>query len=345
MQKISSGDLVRYVRLKSPDRLLLLYATRLVDDFSLALVMDAKTNFRDVREVTKRFSSGLLQPPGKGTEHAQEKDASGEPIKPDKEMIVESVDEEEVPVPKLSLGDVPVPTPETMRHAVPRNSQLNKFRLSRDSSSIHAETDLQNDWPAVEVGSEMRMGEISYTISGEESGSTVPDPGRNIQIAQTPGLPEAYEVIRTQAGPEQKFVMRVLSPAIYTLQYACLLLPRLPDHLLTGDLSVRLTYWLPRLMMAFGWRLERLAMQADYLHWIVSVPPEASAEYVLERTRIHTSEQIFQEFPRLKLENPSGDFWAPGYLVMTGTIALPENVVRQYIAHTRYRQGFSGDWQ
>jgi len=57
--------------------------------------------------------------------------------------------------------------------------------------------------------------------------------------------------------------------------------------------------------------------------------------------RKQTSEKIFAEFPRLKKENPSGDFWAPGYLIMGGLQPHPPQLVKDYIRQTRQRQGIS----
>jgi hypothetical protein len=57
--------------------------------------------------------------------------------------------------------------------------------------------------------------------------------------------------------------------------------------------------------------------------------------------RQQTSEKIFAEFTRLKKENPSGDFWAPGYLIMGGAQPHPSQLVKDYIKQTRSRQGYS----
>ena len=54
--------------------------------------------------------------------------------------------------------------------------------------------------------------------------------------------------------------------------------------------------------------------------------------------RQHTSQRIFNHFPDLAEENPSGDFWAPGYLVMTGSQPPPAQVVQDFIQSTRRRQ-------
>jgi hypothetical protein len=57
--------------------------------------------------------------------------------------------------------------------------------------------------------------------------------------------------------------------------------------------------------------------------------------------RQHTSDKLFSEFPRFKKENPSGDFWAPGYLIMGGSQPPPAQLIRDYINQTRQRQGIS----
>jgi len=43
----------------------------------------------------------------------------------------------------------------------------------------------------------------------------------------------------------------------------------------------------------------------------------------------------------MKKENPSGDFWAPGYLIMGGSQPHPSQLVKDYIKQTRERQGYS----
>ncbi len=55
--------------------------------------------------------------------------------------------------------------------------------------------------------------------------------------------------------------------------------------------------------------------------------------------RQQTSEKIFTEISRLKKENPSGDFWAPGYLILGSTQPHPPQLVKDYIKQIRQRQG------
>jgi REP element-mobilizing transposase RayT len=139
----------------------------------------------------------------------------------------------------------------------------------------------------------------------------------------------------------RKIVLEPVSPSVYNLTYACLLIPRFTQHLLTGDLADRLSEWVLQICVAFGWRLEHISLRPDYLLWIVNVPPATSPGYLMRILRQHTSEKIFAEFPRFKKENPSGDFWAPGYLIMGGTQSPPAQLIKEFIQQTRQRQGIS----
>jgi hypothetical protein len=57
--------------------------------------------------------------------------------------------------------------------------------------------------------------------------------------------------------------------------------------------------------------------------------------------RQQVSVKIFEDFPRFKKENPSGDFWAPGYLIMGGSHPPPVQIIKEFIAQTRQRQGLN----
>lgn len=134
-------------------------------------------------------------------------------------------------------------------------------------------------------------------------------------------------------------VLEPISAGVYHLSYACLLLPRIGNHFLTGDVADKLSEWVPIICVAFGWRLEHLAVRPEYLQWVVNVPPATSPGYVMRVIRQQLSDKIFASFPRLKRDNPSGDFWAPGYLIMGGVQPHPPQLVRDYMRQIRQRQG------
>ncbi len=123
------------------------------------------------------------------------------------------------------------------------------------------------------------------------------------------------------------------------LHYACVLIPRIPQHYLTGDLARSLNQWVRRICTAFGWRLTYLAVRPNYLHWVVQVLPNTSPAYAVRVIREHTSNRIFRYFPYLAHDNPSGDFWAPGYLVIGQPRPLERKAILEFIWEVRRRQG------
>ena len=129
------------------------------------------------------------------------------------------------------------------------------------------------------------------------------------------------------------------SPALSQINYTCVLIPRLPQHYLTGELADRLAFWVNQLCLAFGWRLEGIAIRPEYLQWTVQVSPSISPGNLVRIVRQRTSLQIFNQFTQLGDQNPSGDFWATGYLIVSGAQPPSAQLLRDYIGQTRKRQG------
>lgn len=166
-----------------------------------------------------------------------------------------------------------------------------------------------------------------------EGQTTVSESARNQEAAET--IPS-----RT-TEQKQKLTLEPVSPAMYNLTYACVLIARMPEHHLTGEVASLLSDLVTQISVAFGWRLEHLSIRPDFFLWMVNVPPSTSPGYLMRIIRQHTSRRLFAEVPRLMEDNPSGDFWAPGYLIMSGPQLPPTQLVRDFISDTRKRQGIS----
>jgi REP element-mobilizing transposase RayT len=123
------------------------------------------------------------------------------------------------------------------------------------------------------------------------------------------------------------------------LNYTCVLIPRMPTHYLTGDLSEKVGQWIHQICLAFGWRLEGIALRPEYIQWTVQVAPTISPGNVVKIVRQRTSELIFAGFDKLSQQNPSGDFWATGYLLVSGSQPPSAGLLRDFIQQTRRRQG------
>src|SRR5690606_19539356 len=240
------------------------------------------------------------------------------------------------------LSDVPPPTPDSAVYPLPPDAIG-----TRPSSPARATQYSRESSPAVRVDellvSHQNLdGTVEHVVQAFDA--TVPSQSR--PRPETPvrrPMPGELDEPRPHSITEvaSRVMLEPITPGLYNLTYACLLVPRFSSHYLTGDISDRLSEWLPQICIAFGWRLEYLAVRPEYMQWVTNVPPSASPGYLMRIMRQQTSEKIFAEFSRLKKENPSGDFWPPGYLIMGGTQPHPPQLVQNYIKETRTRQGYA----
>ncbi len=337
------SDLLRFVRLESTKAEHMLYATRLADDVVLALVFDAETPFSTIRmqagQLVNRLSSPGLTEALEPLERQNQAPAAHEAPTQYIEDDAEESDPEFLNIADI-LRDVPPPTPSIEKQDAPHEQTGTRPSHSRPRRSTNRESS-----PAIHVGDLLisnRSAEQTVEHATEDFDATMPSKSR--RRPETPvrrPMPGELDETRPHSITEVagRVMLDPITPGLYNLTYACLLVPRFTSHYLTGDISDRLSEWLPQICVAFGWRLEYLAVRPEYVQWVVNVPPSASPGYLMRIMRQQTSEKIFAEFPRLKKENPSGDFWAPGYLIMGGTQPHPPQLVKDYIKQTRVRQG------
>jgi REP element-mobilizing transposase RayT/CheY-like chemotaxis protein len=125
------------------------------------------------------------------------------------------------------------------------------------------------------------------------------------------------------------------------LSYTFLLIPRFPSHYLTNNLAKKLADWIQNLCLAFGWRLDRMTIRPLYLSWSIIAPPTIAPNKIIARIRKETSKRIMKDLPFYFQENPSNDFWAPGYLLMNENFSPSKTMVTEYIKQTRRYQGLS----
>lgn len=319
------SDLLRFIRLESTKAEHMLYATRLSAEAVLAFVFDAETPFSTIRAQAGQLVNNF------GVEK--------------REQPEETPDEEEMDIPSISniLSDIPSPNPASSAQPQPFDPNLTRVSEPLSNASVFSResSPVQRLTPLVETEQAKRSQRSAPTTLEDVE---VTAPSRKKQRPETPvakPAPGETDVTRESPSTEaaKKLVVEPTTASLYNLTYACLLVPRFSAHYITGDLSERLSEWVPNICIAFGWRLEYLAVRPEYLQWVVNVQPNASPGYLMRIMRQQTSEKIFTEFPRLKKENPSGDFWAPGYLIMGGSQPHPPQLVRDYIRQTRQRQG------
>jgi REP element-mobilizing transposase RayT len=365
------NDLLRFVRLESTKAEHMLYATSMTDDVILALVFDAETPFSTIRSQANALAQSLAVAktgPVVPVERTPVSKAEQVQVEPEADEFDESSEDLEIPSIAEILDEIPPPVPperaevdlpqmsldETgesdssanldldpsaaaTRPSTPLSKQPG-HRLSQESSpAIHLRDLALEEQPTNEQNS---LADIA-----EELAATLPSKSQRRRQVTPLRQPAPGELDETRPHSITEVAGRMItesaSPGMAQLNYACLLVPRFTAHYMTGDLADRLSEWMPNICIAFGWRLEFVAVRPEYLQWVVNVTPNTSPGYLMRIMRQQTSEKIFAEFPRLKRENPSGDFWAPGYLIMGGLQPHPPQLVKDYIKQTRIRQGIS----
>jgi REP element-mobilizing transposase RayT/CheY-like chemotaxis protein len=366
------NDLLRFVRLEATKAEHMLYATSMTPEIVLALVFDAETPFSTIRSQANKLAHSLtiaktgplaVVPPSPPSAAPAVQEAALA------EQEVEGFDDssEELEVPSIAeiLKDVPPPVPprrqqvsEPVMRAAPLEQATPDADVDVSAAATRPSVPLpkpthrlsHESSPAIPLrGLVMTEQAVSrqetLTDAPEELASTLPSKSQQRRPATPLRPPAPGELDETRPHSITEVAGRMIVESAYAamaqLNYACLLVPRFASHYMTGDLADRLSQWMPQICVAFGWRLEFLAVRPDYLQWVVNVTPSTSPGYLMRIMRQQTSEKIFAEFPRLKKENPSGDFWAPGYLIMGGLQPHPPQLVKDYIRQTRQRQGIS----
>ncbi len=141
---------------------------------------------------------------------------------------------------------------------------------------------------------------------------------------------------------EEALFIDPVSPALHHLSYVCVLIPRMPDHALSGDLVDQLRVWLPQICLASGWRFGGLSIEETLIQWIVSMPPNEPPSGMVDHIRLETSRRIIELHPRVRDQNITSDFWAPGYLIVGSSRFLTKRTVNNFVRRIRSWQGLRG---
>jgi hypothetical protein len=155
----------------------------------------------------------------------------------------------------------------------------------------------------------------------------------SIQASDFPGILELKQIKDLETA----------YPAYSSLAYTFILIPKIETVLLVGDLASRLNRWVAQLCLAYGWRLDQVQVRPKYLQWTVRVLPYGSPGNIASIMRLQLSSLVLKYRNDLEALLPSGDFWAPGYLVLSGPQQASIHLVEELIADIRRRQGLTGD--
>ncbi len=353
----SGTDLAQFVKLENGQEFML-YATALVRELVLALVFDARTPFSKIRSQASHLAHALASAPQEDdlprVEPAPRHENGSGPTG-DAEPLRDRLPRWEPDLTPVDLDLAPVEPPSSLQaDAIP----LDWFAPQADASSPA----IPSDWMPAETMADGPRGFLEELLSDPSITGplaldlpAVPFPYQEAPVAdetrpstrlpQQPiyPAPEGMSETRPTTIPieDSQSILRLEpdSANFSNITFACLLVPRLPHHHLVRDLAKKMEEWLPMICVAFNWRLEQLSVRPEYLQWMVSAHSATAPGYLMQITARTTSARIFHEFPRLLDENPSGEFWAPGWVITSRNRPLSPDNVRDFIEKTRRRQG------
>jgi DNA-binding NarL/FixJ family response regulator/REP element-mobilizing transposase RayT len=336
--KTGSGDMVRFIQLELIQGKLLLYSIALTREMLLAVVFEPDTHFSDVRRNTIQIERELLEP------------------QPGLPLVYRSS------YPQIDEPDLKLPTQPSQAQPIFEASQSQPTHLPSETqpelTTNMASEPPQPDDQIAETNRE-EIGKVLSTFSSSSETGI-----EEIEIDSTQGISrknndyhESFELDEQIAGvplelrsaeEEQVDQMDTGSEHVSDsssssygsyITYSCLLIPRMPQHLLNSNLAASLFKWTGQLCLAYGWRLEHLSIHPNHIQMIAGAPLATSPAFLVRTMRQKTSQYIFTQFPPLTSENPSGDFWAPGFFISGGKQTIQPHLIDQYISEIRDNQG------
>ena len=320
------NDLLRFVRLESTKAEHMLYATSMAANVILALVFDAETPFSTIRSQANSLARSLAIAKTGPVESVQRTPAlirEQVQVEPAAEDLDESSEDLDIPSIADILDEIPPPIP-------PKRAEIDVPQMSAEEDvesfpKVDFEMDLDPSaavtrpstplpkksarLPSQESSPAIRLRDLMLSDQPlkqqdplpdfpEELAATMPSKSQRRRPATPIRQPAPGELDETRPHSITEVAGRMItesaSPAMAQLNYACLLVPRFTTHYMTGDLADHMSEWMPNICIAFGWRLEFLAVRPEYLQWVVNVTPNTSPGYLMRIMRQQTSEKIFQ---------------------------------------------------
>ncbi len=90
----------------------------------------------------------------------------------------------------------------------------------------------------------------------------------------------------------------------------------------------------------FGFEIETMEIARDHVHVFLSFPPRYAIAKVVGILKSISSSILFKEYPKLRKELWSGQFWEDGYFVRTVGDEVTAEVIKRYIDyHHREKEG------
>ena len=102
--------------------------------------------------------------------------------------------------------------------------------------------------------------------------------------------------------------------------------------MLVGDLALRVRELVRQTCERYEIQILRGVVSKDYVHILVSAPPEFSPSTIMRWVKGRTSRKLFEEFPHVKKRYWGRHFWARGYFCVTAG-EMTKEMIEDYLSH------------
>ncbi len=345
------GAITTLTRLPGTKRDCILYANGLIPNWILALVYPSGTSFGIIRRQAGHTADRLkymdlddheedLPPIPTSAPDTAPISARDEEDTSFDEIFGVEPDAQEIPFfEDLDLPPKPIPAPDTAPISARDEEDTSFdeiFGAEPDAQEIPFFEDLDlpppepDETPAKVDEDRIEEADTAAAIPGD----WVPDKPK----------PESHlPFLEEGAFPSTDSASTALEPiplpdAEYYLPVTAVLVPRFPEHRLTGPLVENLQEWVVRLCLAWDWRADEVSIEPDYLCLTMSISPETAPSNAVLRLRDDLSQRILSAFPEFVDDLPSRRFWARSYLLITGG-PPPAKRLQEFVETTRKSQG------
>jgi len=159
-------------------------------------------------------------------------------------------------------------------------------------------------------------------------------------IAKALDSTQTTDLVGSLSEPSASNIAAGRNPEISALRlsYCCVLVPRHPKQYLARALADHAASILPQLHLSRGWRVTGISVRPQYMQWIISLPLDTCPVDAIQEIRQRTSAYFYKTIPELAPAGVNRDFWAQGYLMMSGSQPLSPDIIQELIKRSHPAQ-------
>jgi REP element-mobilizing transposase RayT len=252
------------------------------------------------------------------------------------------------------LESMPSPDPEAAPESEPEYELDQNFPAEPPAPEKTGEQEVESVWIRQDANALPDIHSSNESVSAEDYDETQPREMEKADLPQEESIASETEPAEEPLEPTvpgQPVIESIVeissasAPGTSPLgvksvrfEYFCVLIPDNPNQYLARDLSDRLGFILPQIHISKGWRVTSLAVRPLFLMWQISLPADTCPADAVDEIRRRTTSHFFTNFPHLLTGNTGNDFWAPGYLILSGAQAPSNSLISEFIQRTRLAQ-------